>query len=101
MEGFTTLTIAAVDVHKAVLIGFGCGHIYHLRCLLERQLRASGVGDDVIETRVASIVMQLSAGDQDRGGVDAPTPRSVGGKVARAHLVGGVLRGSGCQVCQR
>lgn len=75
---------------KVPLIGFACGHVYHLSCLLRANSDKSN--EDTIER----LLSQLGTGsvDEDAG----YTGRSVGAKVAHAHIIKNVLKG-GCPSC--
>ncbi|KAK0650344.1 Vacuolar protein sorting-associated protein 41-like protein [Lasiodiplodia hormozganensis] len=70
---------------KETLIGFACGHVYHLSCLLD----AAGSGSSA---SAASMLQAQFAEDPDT------SSRSVGGKVAHAHLIRNAISG-GCPVC--
>jgi hypothetical protein len=78
------------------LLGFACGHVYHLSCLLD-------ANPDTRGTKEAKDVMRqmeeiaIENADED-GSVAGYGGRSVGAKVAHAHIVGRVVKG-GCQRC--
>jgi hypothetical protein len=81
------------DPRRDTLVGFACGHVFHLRCLLPKT--SSG----------ATLAAQLSgpadaddADDDDDDHVPRWT-RSVGAKVAHAHLVKRAV-GEGCVACR-
>jgi hypothetical protein len=76
------------------LLGFACGHVYHLPCLL----RANP--DTADDTTVDRLMSQLGYGGSAAEDSDEPayTGRSVGGKVAHAHVVRNVVQG-GCRCC--
>ncbi|KAM0710031.1 hypothetical protein Q7P35_002393 [Cladosporium inversicolor] len=76
------------------LLGFACGHVYHLPCLL----RANPDTDD--DATVDRLMTQLGYGSSSAEDSDEPayTGRSVGGKVAHAHVVRNVVQG-GCRCC--
>lgn len=73
------------QTEKETLIGFACGHVYHLSCLLD----AAGSGSSA---SAASMLQAQFAEDADT------SSRSVGGKVAHAHLIRNAISG-GCPVC--
>ena len=85
-------TNARKQTEREPLIGFACGHVYHLSCLLKANPDTSN------PATLQRLQNQLgyAAGDADEAG--GYTGRSVGAKVAHAHIVRGVLRG-GCRVC--
>jgi len=64
--------------------------VYHLSCLL----RANP--DTADEDAIERLLGQLGGGRA--GETDAYEGRSVGGKVAHAHIIKNVVRG-GCQCC--
>ncbi|KAK4549200.1 hypothetical protein LTR36_007658 [Oleoguttula mirabilis] len=81
------------DDEKETLIGFACGHVYHLSCLL----RANPATAD--EATVERLRDQLGRGDGDDADGEATyTGRSVGAKVAHAHVIKNVVQG-GCRHC--
>lgn len=70
------------------LIGFACGHVFHLSCLLKYEKRDGGDEVDAIP----DVVAQMAAGESPAfNGFD----RSVGPKVDRAALLR-TLIGDGC-----
>ncbi|KAK3718742.1 Vacuolar protein sorting-associated protein 41 [Vermiconidia calcicola] len=73
---------------KEPLIGFACGHVYHLSCLLKANPETADA--DTIER----LLSQLGNGNSD----DGYTGRSVGAKVAHAHVIKNVVKG-GCRHC--
>ncbi|KAK5004964.1 hypothetical protein LTR28_008268, partial [Elasticomyces elasticus] len=77
---------AFTEYEKETLIGFACGHVYHLSCLLS----FDGDGSDSA-TAAATLQSQLAADD-------GYTSRSVGAKVAHAHIIKNAIT-SGCPVC--
>jgi len=79
-----------LQTEKEPLIGFACGHVYHLSCLLRANPETA---DDATLKRLLD---QLGSGND--GDADEYTGRSVGGKVAHAHIIKNVVRG-GCQHC--
>ena len=71
-----------------MLIGFACGHVYHLTCLL----RANPDTND--ESAIERVEGQLGSREDE-----IPLGRpSVGSKVAHAHIIKNVIQG-GCQSC--
>ncbi|KAM0717041.1 hypothetical protein Q7P37_006893 [Cladosporium fusiforme] len=74
------------------LIGFACGHVYHLPCLL----RANP--DTADDGTVERLMTQLGYGNAAASDSTVYTGRSVGGKVAHAHVVRNVVEG-GCRCC--
>lgn len=74
---------------KEALIGFACGHVYHLSCLLKANPETSD------PDTVSRLLSQLGGNTDDDG---IYTSRSVGAKVAHAQIIKNVLRG-GCQQC--
>lgn len=73
---------------RETLIGFACGHVYHLSCLL------STTSDDSTAAAAERLQAQLAADADDTG----YTGRSVGAKVAHAHIIRNAIKG-GCPVC--
>ncbi|KAK3671428.1 Vacuolar protein sorting-associated protein 41 [Recurvomyces mirabilis] len=76
------------EEEKFPLIGFACGHVYHLSCLL----RANP--DTADEKSIDRLIDQLGYDDREQ----SYGTRSVGAKVAHAHLINNVVKG-GCQHC--
>jgi vacuolar protein sorting-associated protein 41 len=73
------------------LLGFACGHVFHLTCLL----RANPDTDD--EDSIERLLSQLGyARDADEKG--GYTGRSVGAKVVHAQIIKNVVQG-GCPHC--
>jgi hypothetical protein len=81
------------STEKETLIGFACGHVYHLSCLLDANptTRGSREAEDLL-AQMHRAAEDHEAENEGYGG------RSVGGKVAHAHLIGNVVKG-GCQRC--
>ncbi|KAK3679105.1 Vacuolar protein sorting-associated protein 41, partial [Vermiconidia calcicola] len=73
---------------KEPLIGFACGHVYHLSCLLKANPETADAGT------IERLLGQLGNGNSD----DGYTGRSVGAKVAHAHVIRNVVKG-GCRHC--
>ncbi|KAK5107428.1 hypothetical protein LTR62_001289 [Meristemomyces frigidus] len=78
------------DDEKLPLIGFACGHVYHLPCLLRANPATSD--EDSIDRLLGQLGYQNSSEDSGIGG------RSVGAKVAHAHVIKNVVKG-GCRHC--
>ena len=104
---------------RDILVGFVCGHVQHLECLINADSLTDDGDSDVhgsVRNRTPENAKQLYAqlksgmagagrsgpgndfsnisGSEGFGGV-----RSVGAKVAHAHVVGSLVK-AGCQVCQ-
>ena len=77
------------STEREPLIGFACGHVYHLTCIL----RANPDTDD--EDKIDRLLDQLGRGDSDGENYSG---RSVGAKVAHAHIIKNVVQG-GCRHC--
>ncbi|KAK5173157.1 Vacuolar protein sorting-associated protein 41 [Saxophila tyrrhenica] len=77
------------EEEKEPLIGFACGHVYHLSCILKANPDTSD------PDTISRLLDQLGSGADDEG---AYTGRSVGGKVAHAHVIKNIVRG-GCAHC--
>ncbi|KAK5135146.1 hypothetical protein LTR08_005532 [Meristemomyces frigidus] len=88
-EGLT----ASPSAERDTLIGFACGHVYHLSCLL----RANPT-DPPSEEAIERVQEQLGRGDDDDQQQASYTSRSVGAKVAHAHVIKNVVKG-GCRYC--
>ncbi|KAK4497025.1 hypothetical protein PRZ48_011474 [Zasmidium cellare] len=77
------------EEEKEPLIGFACGHVYHLSCLLN-------ANPDTRDSEEAEALLdQMGKGSEE----DGYGGRSVGGKVAHAHVIKNVVKG-GCVVCE-
>lgn len=78
---------------KETLLGFACGHVYHLSCLLAAHpdTRDSAEGRELLRQLESS---RTEDADDGLGG------RSVGAKVAHAHIIQNVLGATGCAVCK-
>ncbi|KAL1394198.1 vacuolar assembly protein-like protein [Phyllosticta capitalensis] len=87
---------AFVEDEKETLIGFACGHVYHLSCLLETERSSStdaAVDHDPNSSAAAAAALQAQfAADPDT------SSRSVGAKVAHAHLIRNAID-RGCPRC--
>lgn len=76
-----------IDPDKETLIGFACGHIYHLSCII------ATIEDPAIKLTAEKLRDQLAA-DAD----DSSDTRSVGAKVTHAHILKNIV-GRGCPLC--
>ena len=76
-----------VEETKDTLVGFACGHVYHLSCILDS---SEGNRENV---RAAEDLQARFQADEE--GVSS---RSVGAKVAHAHVVRRAI-GNGCPIC--
>jgi hypothetical protein len=77
---------------KQILLGFTCGHVYHLPCLIDAH------PDTKDSSAARAMLVQLedvTADDGDGGGT-----RSVGAKVAHAQVIRNVLGQMGCARCR-
>ncbi|KAF2758213.1 hypothetical protein EJ05DRAFT_452890 [Pseudovirgaria hyperparasitica] len=74
------------------LIGFACGHVYHLTCLLDQLPGSSATAE------AAQAMQQRLAASVDADDISFSS-RSVGAKVAHAHIIRSVVR-EGCPVCK-
>ncbi|KAF2717832.1 hypothetical protein K431DRAFT_333627 [Polychaeton citri CBS 116435] len=85
------------EEENAPLIGFACGHVYHLVCLLRAN---PNITDEVEkEDGIRNIMQQLGYHDNDAGEEEYHySGRSVGGKVAHAHIIKNAVQG-GCRHC--
>lgn len=77
---------AAASPSRDTLVGFACGHVYHLSCLLPKTSASASVA--------AMLQARLAADAGDGYG----SSRSVGAKVAHAHVIRSAIR-DGCPVC--
>ena len=85
------ISMLTIKTEKETLIGFACGHVYHLSCLLDANPDTHGSRE--AEDLLAQMHRAAEEGeDAGYGG------RSVGAKVAHAHIIGNVVKG-GCQRC--
>lgn len=73
---------------RDTLIGFACGHVFHLGCLLPKTSASASVA--------ATLQRQLASDTVESGG---RWSRSVGAKVAHAHIIKNAI-GRGCVVCR-
>ena len=94
-EAFTLPTAEEEEVVDAPLpksrdslVGFACGHVFHLSCLLPKTSASASVA--------ATLQQQLANDALESGG---RWSRSVGAKVAHAHVIKSAI-GRGCVVCR-
>ncbi|KAI8939386.1 hypothetical protein NX059_003169 [Plenodomus lindquistii] len=77
-----------MPLSRDTLVGFACGHVFHLSCLLPKTSASASV---------AATLQQTLASDALEGG--GRWNRSVGAKVAHAHIIKSAV-GRGCVVCR-
>jgi len=77
-----------VEDEKETLIGFVCGHVFHLSCLLSK------IDDPNTAAAAQHLQAQFAADAADDG-----YSRSVGAKVSHAHIIRNAVRG-GCVLCK-
>jgi hypothetical protein len=80
-------TYADLFPETDTLIGFACGHVYHLSCLI------AGLRDPVLISAAERLQAQLTASSKEPGDT-----RSVGAKMAHAHIIKNIV-GNGCPRC--
>lgn len=78
---------ADMQTEKQPLIGFACGHVYHLSCLLNRMKKE----DPEVAEAADRLLNTLKSDPTDDS-------RSVGAKVAHAHIIRNLVR-KGCVRC--
>ena len=76
---------------RDTLVGFACGHVFHLGCLLPKTSASAAVA--------ANLQQQLARDALESGGGGGRWSRSVGAKVAHAHVIKSAV-GRGCVVCR-
>jgi len=76
-------------IEKDILIGFACGHIYHLACIIASL-------DDPQAVLIAQRLESQIKGSED----DMNETRGVGAKMAHAHLIKSIV-GRGCPHCHQ
>jgi hypothetical protein len=81
---------------KQILLGFTCGHVYHLPCLID----AHPDTKDSSEARAMLVQMEDVGADEDEDGGGVGGARSVGAKVAHAQVIRNVLGSMGCARCK-
>lgn len=77
-----------LPLSRDTLVGFACGHVFHLSCLLPKTSASASVA--------ATLQQQLASDAMDG---DGRWTRSVGAKVAHAHVIKRAV-GRGCVVCR-
>ncbi|KAF1970390.1 hypothetical protein BU23DRAFT_538104 [Bimuria novae-zelandiae CBS 107.79] len=77
-----------VPPSRDTLVGFACGHVFHLSCLLPKTSASASVA--------ATLQQRLASDAAEDGG---RWSRSVGAKVAHAHVIKRAV-GKGCVVCR-
>ncbi|KAF2728266.1 hypothetical protein EJ04DRAFT_581471 [Polyplosphaeria fusca] len=82
------VTGGPIPLSRDTLVGFACGHVFHLSCLLPKTSASASVAAQLQET--------LARDAADGGGYWG---RSVGAKVAHAHVIRSAV-GRGCVVCR-
>ncbi|KAH7138087.1 vacuolar assembly protein-like protein [Dendryphion nanum] len=83
-----TVTEGPIPLSRDTLVGFACGHVFHLSCLLPKTSASASVA--------ATLQQRLANDAQDGSGYWG---RSVGAKVAHAHVIKSAV-GKGCVVCR-
>ena len=81
------ITDGPLPPSRDTLVGFACGHVFHLSCLLPKTSASASV-TATLQTRLANDAIEGSAWG-----------RSVGAKVAHAHVIKSAV-GQGCVVCR-
>ncbi len=76
-----------IPLSRDTLVGFACGHVFHLSCLLPKTSASASV---------AATLQQTLANDAAESG---RWTRSVGAKVTHAHVIKSAI-GKGCVVCR-
>jgi hypothetical protein len=82
------ITDGPIPLSRDTLVGFACGHVFHLSCLLPKTSASASL---------ASTLQQQLADDALESG--GRWSRSVGAKVAHAHVIKSAV-GKGCVVCR-
>ncbi|KAL5113611.1 Vacuolar protein sorting-associated protein 41 [Pleosporales sp. CAS-2024a] len=82
------ITEGPLPLSRDTLVGFACGHVFHLSCLLPKTSASASV---------AARLQQQLASDGLEG--EGRWTRSVGAKVAHAHVIKKAV-GKGCVVCR-
>lgn len=72
-----------------MLIGFACGHVYHLTCII------AALDDPQAITVAERLQAQMKRNDEE-----VMESRSVGAKMAHAHMIRSIV-GRGCPHCHR
>jgi hypothetical protein len=81
------VTDGPIPRSRDTLVGFACGHVFHLSCLLPKTSASASVA--------ATLQQRLASDAQE----DGYWSRSVGAKVAHAHVIKSAV-GKGCVVCR-
>jgi hypothetical protein len=76
-------------LEKDILIGFACGHVYHLACLI------ASLNDPQAVSIAERLQAQITVPDDD-----VNESRGVGAKMAHAHLIKSIIW-KGCPHCHR
>ena len=82
-----------IGTNDEYLIGFICGHIFHLTCLLDC------IEDETNRAQIERLQKELSAEDRDASTANSSIP-SVGNKIRHAQRIKGVVGNAGCLTCQ-
>ncbi|KAL6149699.1 Vacuolar protein sorting-associated protein 41 [Exserohilum turcicum] len=90
-EAITTDSDTPLPPSRDTLVGFACGHVFHLSCLLPKTNASPSVA--------AGVQQQVAAAAADESETAGRWSRSVGAKVAHAHVIKKAV-GSGCVVCR-
>ncbi|KAF1950220.1 vacuolar assembly protein-like protein [Byssothecium circinans] len=83
-----SITDGPIPLSRDTFVGFACGHVFHLSCLLPKTSASASV---------AATLQQRLANDAVESG--GRWSRSVGAKVAHAHVIKSAV-GRGCVVCR-
>ncbi|KAF2641393.1 hypothetical protein P280DRAFT_469016 [Massarina eburnea CBS 473.64] len=83
------ITDGPMPLSRDSLVGFACGHVFHLSCLLPKTSASASVAA-TLQQRLASDALDNVGGRWSR---------SVGAKVAHAHVIKTAV-GRGCVVCR-
>lgn len=82
------ITDGPLPLSRDTLVGFACSHVFHLSCLLPKTSASASVA--------ATLQQQLAS---DARSNESRWTRSVGAKVAHAHVIKRAV-GRGCVVCR-
>lgn len=77
-----------IPLSRDTLVGFACGHIFHLSCLLPKTSASASLAATLQQRPTADVFESAGAWN-----------RSVGGKVTQALLIRSAI-GKGCVVCR-
>ena len=86
-----------VPAEKETLIGFVCGHVYHLSCLLSKARE----NDEDPNAAVAVAERLQSQLARDMENDDGSFTRSVAAKTAHARIIGTAIGDVGCALCKK